>query len=126
VEGYYCDLQWAQSDEESDRYGVLTYNGAKGRTFVLFDVEETKICYRQEDGNSGLQKLFNKYGEDEITFADDGAVVYSLMEISGEDTLKINFAASAENEITVRGSYLYSMSTEKATSLQYTRSTSTE
>jgi beta-lactamase regulating signal transducer with metallopeptidase domain len=121
VEGYYCDLRWAQTDGESNRYAVLIYNGTKGRTFVLFDVEETKICYRQEDGNQGLQKLFRKYGEDEIAFDDNGAVVYSLMEISGEDTLKINFAASAKDDVTLRGSYLYSMSNEKADSLQYTR-----
>lgn len=123
VEGYYCDLQWADTDGETDRYAVLIYNGTKGRTFVLYDVKTAKLFYRQEDGNQGLQKLFQQYGEDEIRFADDGAVIYSLMEISGEDTLKINFAASAEAEVTVRGTYLYRLSKEKAYSLQYTRET---
>lgn len=126
IEGYYCDLMWAQTDGESNRYAELIYNGTKGRTFVLFDVENTKIYYRQEDGNQVLQKLFQKYGDDEIEFDDNGAVVYSLMEISGEDSLKINFAASAKNDITLRGTYLYSISKQKADSLQYTRSVSSD
>jgi predicted HAD superfamily phosphohydrolase YqeG len=126
IEGYYCDLMWAQTDGESNRYAELIYNGTKGRTFVLFDVENTKIYYRQEDGNQVLQKLFQKYGDDEIEFDDNGAVVYSLMEISGEDSLKINFAASAKKDITLRGTYLYSISKQKADSLQYTRSVSSD
>lgn len=121
VEGYYCDLQWAQTEGEQERYAVLIYNGARGRTFVLYDINNAVLCYRQEDGNSELQKLFKKYGDKEIQFSDDGTVVYSLMEIAGGDILKINFAASAQEGITVRGTYLYDMSAKRANSLQYTR-----
>lgn len=121
VEGYYCDLKWAETDGEQERYAVLIYNGARGRTFALYDINSASLCHRQEDGNSELQKLFKKYGDKEIQFGDDGTVVYSLMEITEEDTLKINFAASAQGGVTVRGTYLYDMSDKRANSLQYTR-----
>ena len=121
IRGYYCDLQWAQTDGEKDRYAVLIYNGTKGRTFTLYDVQAKEKLYQQEDGNQTLQRLFEKYNGDEITFDDDGAVIYSLMEISGGDTLKINFAAYAKGEVRVKGSYLYRLSTGQATQLQFTQ-----
>ena len=47
VEGYYYDLQWAQSDSEEQRYALLSYNGTAGRTFALYDVQKQKLCYRR-------------------------------------------------------------------------------
>ena len=48
------------------------------------------------EGNEALQKVFKEYGADDIKFEKNGAVVYSLMEITGDDVLKVNFAASAK------------------------------
>lgn len=120
VEGYYLDLQWAPSDKEQKRYALLSYNGTEGRTFSLYDVKDGRMCYRPQNGNEALQKIFKKYGaSDDITFEKNGAVVYSLMEIDDNDTLKINFAASAKDDVAVKGTYLYSLSSGEETSLQY-------
>lgn len=121
VEGYYYDLQWAQSDSEEQRYALLSYNGTAGRTFALYDVKKQKLCYRPAEGNEALQKVFKEYGADDIKFEKNGAVVYSLMEITGDDVLKVNFAASAKDDISVKGTYQYRLSTGNVTSLQYSR-----
>ena len=121
VEGYYYDLQWAQSDSEEQRYALLSYNGTAGRTFALYDVKKQKLCYQPAEGNEALQKVFKEYGADDIKFEKNGAVVYSLMEITGDDVLKVNFAASAKDEISVKGTYQYRLSTGNVTSLQYSR-----
>ena len=122
VEGYYLDLQWAPSEKDQKRYALLTYNGTDGRTFSLYDVKDATMCYRPQNGNEALQKIFQKYGaSDDITLKKNGAVVYSLMEIVDNDTLKINFAASAEDNVAVKGTYLYSLSSGEVTSLQYSR-----
>lgn len=121
VEGYYYDLQWAQSDSEEQRYALLSYNGTAGRTFALYDVKKQKLCYRPAEGNEALQKVFEEYGADDIKFEKNGAVVYSLMEITGDDVLKVNFAASAKDDISVKGTYQYRLSTGNVTSLQYSR-----
>lgn len=121
IEGYYLDLQWAESDQDKKKYAVLSYNGTNGRTFSLYDVEKGKKCYQPASGNEELQKLFREYGADDITFEKDGAVVYSLLEIQEDDVLKVNFAASAKDDVTVKGSYLYRLSTQKINSLQYSR-----
>lgn len=122
VEGYYLDLQWAPSDKEQKRYALLTYNGTNGRTFSLYDIKEQRLCYRPQNGNEALQKIFQKYGaSDDITFEKNGAVVYSLMEIDDNDKLKVNFAASAKDDVAVKGTYLYSLSSGEETSLQYSR-----
>lgn len=121
IEGYYLDLQWAESDQDKKKYAVLSYNGTNGRTFSLYDVEKGKKCYQPASGNEELQKIFQKYGADDIAFEKDGAVVYSLLEIQEDDVLKVNFAASAKDDVTVKGSYLYRLSTQKINSLQYSR-----
>ena len=122
VEGYYLDLQWAPADKDQKRYALLTYNGTNGRTFSLYDIKEQRLCYRPQNGNEALQKIFRKYGaSDDITFEKNGAVVYSLMEIDDNDTLKVNFAASAKDDVAVKGTYLYSLSSGEETSLQYSR-----
>ena len=122
VEGYYLDLQCAPSYKDQKRYALLTYNGTDGRTFSLYDVKDATMCYRPQNGNEALQKIFQKYGaSDDITLEKNGAVVYSLMEIADNDTLKINFAASAEDNVAVKGTYLYSLSSGEVTSLQYSR-----
>ena len=87
----------------------------------MYDVEKGKKCYQPASGNEELQKLFREYGADDITFEKDGAVVYSLLEIQEDDVLKVNFAASAKEDVTVKGSYLYRLSTQKINSLQYSR-----
>ena len=121
VEGYYYDLQWAQSDGGQQRYALLSYNGAAGRTFALYDVKKQRLCYQPAEGNEVLQKIFKEYGADDIQFEKNGAVVYSLLEITGDDILKVNFAASAKDDISVKGTYQYRLSTGNVTSLQYSR-----
>ena len=122
VEGYYLDLQWAPSDNDQKRYALLTYNGTDGRTFSLYDVKNGRLCYRPQNGNEALQKIFKKYGaSDDITFEKNGAVVYSLMEMDDNETLKINFAASAKDDVAVKGTYVYNLSSGEETSLQYSR-----
>ena len=121
VDGYYCDLQWAQTDGEEKRFAVLSYNGVKGRTFSLFDLKQGRLCYKPKDGNKILIDLFKKYGADDVTFDKDGEAVYSLMEIEGDNQLKINFAANARNDITVKGTFQYNMSQGIETSLQYSK-----
>ncbi|WP_455056518.1 M56 family metallopeptidase [Jutongia sp.] len=121
VEGYYYDLQWAQSDSEEQRYALLSYNGTAGRTFALYDVKKQRLCYQPAEGNEALQKVFKEYGADDIQFEKNGAVVYSLMEITGDDVLKVNFAASAKDDISVKGTYQYHLPTGNVTSLQYSR-----
>lgn len=121
ITGYFVKLEWAQDEKEPQRYAVLTYNGKGGQTFVVYDVEKRKVCFRQEDGNKGLKKLFEQFNETDITFSDSNMVVYSLMEISDTNLLKIGFAANAEGGITVQGSYSYNVSTGKTSNFQYTQ-----
>lgn len=122
VEGYYLDLQWAPSDNDQKKYALLTYNGTAGRTFSLYDIENGRLCYRPQSGNEALQNIFKKYGASkDVSFEKDGAVVYSLMEIDQDDVLKINFAASAKDDVAVKGTYRYSLSSGEETSLQYSR-----
>lgn len=121
VNGYFRDLQWAQTDGESERFAVLSYNGKVGGSFVLYDMKSKKACYRQEDGNRILQEIFDRYNGKEITFDQKDAVVYRLMDITGEDTLKVTFAATAEEGVTVQGTFLYKLSTREMSGLQFTR-----
>lgn len=122
ITGYYCDLQWVQAaDGVNGKYAVLTYNGTKAQTFVVFDVEKGEEYYRQEDGNGVLQSAFEQYdGNSDISFADDDVVVYSLMEKDGEQ-LKIGFAANLSDSDKVSGSYLYNVQSEIVISLKYSR-----
>lgn len=121
VDGYFRELQWAQTDGEEDRFAVLSYNGESGGSFVLYDMESRKACYRQEDGNRVLQEIFDKYNGKDITFDEGDAVVYRLMEISGEDTLKVTFAADTQEGVTVQGTFLYKLSTKELSGLQFSQ-----
>ena len=83
IKGYYCELQWVQTtDNEENRYAVLTYNGIKSQTFVVFDTKLKEIYYKQEDGNSALSSVFDRYNgnQNDIAFNKDDLVVYTLQE----------------------------------------------
>lgn len=123
VDGYYCDLIWATEEKgTSDRYAVLIYNGTKAQTFIIYDVQQKKVYYQQEDGNGMLAKVFKQYNGSEISFAEGGVVIYSLLSIE-EDVLNINFAANADNGITVRGSYKYHLADKGMTDLSFSQTT---
>lgn len=123
VKGYYCDLFWAPelSADAKKQYAVLLYNGVKSRTFVIYDVKERSVYYRQEDGAEELGKIFKQYGEEDITFTEGGVVLYNLSEKTG-DTLKIDFYAMADGKITVKGSYEYSVKNKMAANLSFSQS----
>lgn len=109
IKGYYCELQWVQTtDDEENRYAVLTYNGIKSQTFVVFDTKLKEIYYKQEDGNSALSSVFDRYNgnQNDIAFNKDDLVVYTLQE-KENDVLKIGFAANAKDNVVVKGSYKY-------------------
>lgn len=55
------------TDNEENRYAVLTYNGIKSQTFVVFDTKLKEIYYKQEDGNSALSSVFDRYNETGMT-----------------------------------------------------------
>ena len=123
VKGYFCDLIWAPvTDDNTDRYAQLIYNGTKSQTFMLYDTKNKKIFYEQEDGNSILERAFNQYSDNEIEFSESGAVVYSLQEMEG-DTLKIGFAADTSGGITVNGTYKYNVETKVISDLSYSQNT---
>lgn len=122
VRGYYCDLKWAnQKDGSAGQYAVLTYNGTRAQTFVIYDVKEKKIYYHHEDGNTMLKELFQKYNGTEIVFENGGAVVYNLLE-QDQGVLKISFAANADGGVTVNGNYRYHMEDETTTDLSFIQS----
>ena len=121
VEGYYCDLQWAmQSDASIGNYAILTYNGTKAQTFIVYDIQNREEFYRHEDGNTILNRVFEQYNDSEIHFAAGSAVVYTLLE-QKENLLTISFAAQAEGDITVRGVYDYDTEKETISNLQFSQ-----
>ena len=128
VKGKYYSLAWAAVMEEdtdsvtlSDekRYAVLTYSKRSGRGFVIFDVRNKSIYYRQKPDNQLLGQLFEKYGESEITFAPGGSVIYQLEEIGPDNVLKINYAAGCSDGTLVRGSFQYNVESQKGIKLEY-------
>ena len=123
VKGYYCDLFWAPEigANTENRYAVLLYNGVSSRTFVIYDVKDRSVYYRQEDGSENLGKIFKQYGEESITFTEGGVVLYNLSEKTN-DTLKIDFYAIADGKITVKGSYEYSVKNKMAANLSFSQS----
>lgn len=126
LEGYFCDLQWAVSEDDiKERYAVLTYNGTRAQTFVVYDVEEKREYYRQEDGNSILADAFAQYNDSDISFAEGGLAVYSLQSRK-EDTLTISFAADADGGKTVRGSYEYQVEDKRVKNLSFSQTTDTQ
>lgn len=123
IKGYYCELQWVQTtDNEENRYAVLTYNGIKSQTFVVFDTKLKEIYYKQEDGNSALSSVFDRYNgnQDDIAFNKDDLVVYTLQE-KENDVLKIGFAANAKDNVVVKGSYKYDIEKKNQYDFNYSQ-----
>lgn len=124
IKGYYCDIKWVQDTQDEQRYAILTYNGTKSQTFIVFDTKLKDVYYKQEDGNSTLSKVFERYNGDSITFGKKDIVVYTLLE-KDKDILKIGFAANAKNNVTVKGSYKYDIENENPYEFSYSQSTGT-
>lgn len=123
IKGYYCELQWVQTtDNEENRYAVLTYNGIKSQTFVVFDTKLKEIYYKQEDGNSALSSVFDRYNgnQNDIAFNKDDLVVYTLQE-KENDVLKIGFAANANDNVVVKGSYKYDVEKKNQYDFNYSQ-----
>ena len=123
IKGYYCELQWVQTtDNEENRYAVLTYNGIKSQTFVVFDTKLKEIYYKQEDGNSALSSVFDRYNgnQNDIAFNKDDLVVYTLQE-KENDVLKIGFAANAKDNGVVKGSYKYDVEKKNQYDFNYSQ-----
>lgn len=123
IKGYYCELQWVQTtDNEENRYAVLTYNGIKSQTFVVFDTKLKEIYYKQEDGNSALSSVFDRYNgnQNDIAFNKDDLVVYTLQE-KEKDVLKIGFAANAKDNVVVKGSYKYDVEKKNQYDFNYSQ-----
>lgn len=123
IKGYYCELQWVQTtDNEENRYAVLTYNGIKSQTFVVFDTKLKEIYYKQEDGNSALGSVFDRYNgnQNDIAFNKDDLVVYTLQE-KENDVLKIGFAANAKDNVVVKGSYKYDVEKKNQYDFNYSQ-----
>ena len=122
VKGYYCDLLWVPAmGENAKRYAQLIYNGTKSRTFVVYDTQRKTVYYSQEDGTENLGKLFRQFKENDISFSENSAAIYTLKE-KNNDTLKIEFSAEAEGGVKVRGSYEYNVLKKKSANLSFTRS----
>lgn len=123
IKGYYCDVLWVtdSSDSKKQRYAQVIYNGTKSQTFTLYDLQLKNVAYAHEDGTQCLSDIFKQYNENEITFKEKGAVIYSLAEKNG-NVLTINFAADADGGITVKGSYDYDILKKIATNLSFSRS----
>ena len=120
-QGQYSDAAWVQGEEKQWRYALLTYIDAKGQSFVIFDVDKKMIYYQQESGSKLLEQVLSTFGEKEASFREGGMVVYGLMEMKEDDMLKISYAANADKEMTVRGSFQYNIRTKKASDLQYSQ-----
>lgn len=123
IKGYYCELQWVQTtDNEEKKYAVLTYNGIKSQTFVVFDTKLKEIYYKQEDGNSALSSVFDRYNgnQNDIAFNKDDLVVYTLQE-KENDVLKIGFAANAKDNVVVKGSYKYDVEKKNQYDFNYSQ-----
>ncbi len=129
IKGYFCDLNWAPQigadASEENRYAYLLYNGVASRTFVIYDTKEKNVYYQHEDGTENLGKLFVQFNENEITFTEGRAVLYGLSEKT-KDTLKIDFVATADRSITVKGSYEYDVVGKTSSNLTFSQSTDTE
>lgn len=122
IKGYYCDLLWVpdKEEDEEERYAQLIYNGTKSQTFVIYDTKQKTMYYQHEDGTEQLAAVFKQYKEEDISFEENDAVIYSLAEKNG-DMLKINFAAEADNAVTVKGSYCYDVVKRQVSNLTFNR-----
>ncbi|MCH5267681.1 MAG: hypothetical protein J1E62_04980 [Lachnospiraceae bacterium] len=125
VEGYYCDLQWAiQSDASIGDYAILTYNGTKAQTFIVYDVKNREEFYRHEDGNEILNRVFGQYNDSEMHFEPGSAVIYTLLE-QKDNLLTISFAAQAKGDIAVGGVYDYDVEKGRISNLQFSQNNGT-
>ncbi len=125
IEGYYYNLQWATDvDVSNKRYAVLTYNGKKSQTFIIYDTKEKKTYYEHSDGNSILEGVFKKFNSN-VEFDEDGFVAYSLLE-KDENKLTIQFAADTSSGSIVSGSYVYNTSSKKVADLSYRHNNNNE
>ena len=120
IQGYYCDLKWLSSEKEKNRYAQLIYNGTKSQTFIVYDTKRKTVYYRHEDGADMLGDVFKQYKETEITFNDTDAVIYELTG-KKDDVLTIGFVASADGDITVKGSYTYDVLKKRTSNLAFSR-----
>ena len=120
IQGYYCDLKWLSSEKEKNRYAQLIYNGTKSQTFIIYDTKRKTVYYRHEDGADMLGDVFKQYKETEITFNDTDAVIYELTG-KKDDVLTIGFVASADGDITVKGSYTYDVLKKRTSNLAFSR-----
>lgn len=121
MNGYFCDLQWViGADGVNNRYAVLIYNGLKAQTFTVYDIEEQRVYYAHEDGNSILDTVFKGYNGSSIEFSDGSPAVYTLLEKDG-DKLKIGFAASTKDNKAVNGSYIYDTVSKNISNFSYTQ-----
>ena len=122
IKGYYCDVLWVTdtNDSKKQRYAQVIYNGTKAQTFTLYDLQQKNVTYQHEDGTQCLSDVFKQYKEDNITFKENGAVIYSLAE-KNKDTLTISFAADADGGITVKGSYNYDLLKKTTSNLTFSR-----
>lgn len=121
IKGNFRAIDWVEQDD-SEQYAILTYYDKDGESFVIFDVKNRKIYYQQESGNQTLQKLFESYGDEEVTFAEGGMVVYQLVDLQKDGTLRIRFAADVQDGSSITGSFVYQKSSKKVTELQYSQS----
>lgn len=122
IEGYFCDIQWAEEDK---RYAVLIYNGLKARTFTVYDLNRQKVYYAHEDGNSVIVSAFKNYNNTGISFNEEAPVVYKLAGKNG-DNLEIGFAtsisvANTEDSITINGSYIYNVVSGNINNFSYSQ-----
>lgn len=122
IQGYYCDLFWIPTlDDEKERYAMVIYNGSKSQTFIIYDTQKQKVYYRHEDGTDMLKALFEQYNEKQISFNERNAVIYNVSE-KKEDTLTISFAANADDEVAIKGSYDFDVANKVSKNLTFTRS----
>ena len=111
----------AEEEAEGFRYAVLGYGDVKGQGFILYDVKEQKEIYRQAKDYQILEGILKDFDDSEITFAQESAVVYSIIEMQDEDNIIIGFAADAGDGILIAGRYDYVISTGEISNLTYTR-----
>ena len=120
-EGYFCDIQWAASEDK--RYAMLIYNGLNARTFTVYDLDRQKVYYAHEDGNSMIASVFKRYNNTGIEFNEESPAVYRLMDKDG-DNLEIEFAANTKDGIAINGSYIYNTVSESINNFSYSQNSS--
>lgn len=117
-EGYFCDIQWVTQD--SKRYAVLIYNGLWARTFTIYDLDKQTEYYANEDGNEVITSIFKNYNNTGVEFHEDSPVIYKLMDKDG-DNLKIGFAISTKDDISINGEYIYNTISKNITGFSYSQ-----